>query len=174
MINQEFGLTYCYSTGCPSGKPVYDENRVCRERCGIANALYWTGTKCERSCPADKPVSYDYLCGTCDELTPKYPVLNPLTDSCRSCTEADGGLFWDNGACVARCPEDRPVIVALVSCRESCPFDNYWDPSAKECFDRCPSGREAADDGKICKSCKEVATAQDNKIYYERGSGCVA
>ena len=103
---------YCYASACPADKPVYDDKKVCTEKCADAKNKYWTGTECKDTCPSDKPAHDEKnICKICADVNIKEPVWETKENKCRACDAKDGGTKWDpmTKQCVAECPTGRPL-----------------------------------------------------------------
>lgn len=73
---------YCYAGACPTDKPVYDDKKVCTEKCADTKNKYWTGTECKDKCPTGKPV-YDttnYICA--EKCSTESYFWDPMAEKC--------------------------------------------------------------------------------------------
>lgn len=154
---------------------TFNENKVC-ETCKVkaskatvdADKLlkFWDplAEKCASSCLSGDDGSENDICKTCAEI----PNNN-------------GKNFWTGEICDTKCPSDKPVFETKKICAEKCSTESdYWDPMAERCIGTCPTDTisRVPTSGKICKTCREAATADKKTTYYydanKDGGKCVA
>lgn len=128
---------------CPDEAPYFYRNKCisCIEysRDDYGNDIYWTGKRCDDSCPATAPVpDKNNFCRTCAETDPSKPFWDGF--SCLPCSQTLDGEFFDGQKCVEECLESYTIVNGTKLCKTCAELDTskplWQDGECKACSDK--------------------------------------
>lgn len=162
FIVKDGDKNYCYAGACPTDKPVYDDKKVCTEKCADTKNKYWTGTECKDKCPTGKPV-YDttnYICA--EKCSTESHFWDPMAEKCVSGCPSD--------------PKDRKAdkdSIVCKTCREAATDNSktyYYDASkgSDNCVVSCGSDKYLEND-----YCKASCTSGFYRVDSDNNKVCV-
>lgn len=86
-------------------RPVWDPNtKVCESKCSTDTSS-WSVFVCKTCEEYDyrKPVFANGTCFSCPEISMDSPIWDEASRTCRSCSDIDGGRYWEDGRCTQFC-----------------------------------------------------------------------